>query len=63
MDGSKHSISSGNLSARPGFEAVRCDADFSGAEKLVAPAVTATDSVTRFDSIMIASTSPAAQQS
>lgn len=62
MDGSKHSISSENLSARPGFEAVRCDDDFSGAEKLVAPAGSATDSVTRF-SITIAATSPAAQQS
>jgi hypothetical protein len=54
MDRSNYSISPKSPHARFGSEAapivdVRHDADFSGAQKLVAPALTATDSVTRFD--------------
>jgi hypothetical protein len=71
MDQSNHSISPFSISpqgpcARFGFKAApivvaRHDADFSGAEKLVAPALTATDSVTR-DRKVIARPLPSAQQ-
>jgi hypothetical protein len=71
MDQSNHSISPFSISpqgpsARFGFKAapivvVRHDADFSGAERLVAPALTATDSLTR-DSKEIAPPLPSAQQ-